>query len=184
MARRSAVPAVLLLAALGGLAWLNVQASRIRIDITPRPPVAAPRASLPVVEPAAPARPLAPLSAYRETLERPLFSPTRRPPAPPLPPQTVEAPPPPPPPKPTAAPIDSIRVAGVLILPAGGRALIRIGGEPKPSWMRVGDVAGGWTLVDIRAQGVLLEADGTRHELRVTQAAGGPAAGDEPAPRQ
>lgn len=70
-----------------------------------------------------------------QLLERPLFSPTRRPPPPPPPPESVAPPPP--------DPIEQARVLGLV----GGKAgTVVLWVEGSVRRLRLGDALGGWTL--------------------------------------
>ena len=75
---------------------------------------------------AAPTNPIAaqPLDQLSTILDRPLFSPSRRPPAPP-PPPVAQAPPPPAPPPP---PPDLV-LFGVVMNGEGARAVVRAGAD-------------------------------------------------------
>lgn len=99
------------------------------------------QAALPPATPAAEPPPLlAPeLSDLTETVERPLFNPSRRGPQPP-PPET-EAPPPPPP---TAEPPPAVTVQGVILAGDQGVALLRRDDTGEIMTARPGDDLSGW----------------------------------------
>ena len=89
------------------------------------------------------------LSRFVATLERPLFSPSRRPPPPP-PPPTVAPPPPPP------DPLANIHLFGVFAGAEGkGGIIARIDGKPKRVY--TGQSIGAWTLKSIEGRNVALE---------------------------
>jgi general secretion pathway protein N len=109
--------------------------------------------------PAAPSNPVAaqPLDELSATLDRPLFSPTRHPPAPPPPPPPVvqvAAPPPPPPPPP------NLTLFGVVIDGEGARALVRAGADKKLLRAQIGDDIEGWKVAQIEGRKVVLSLDG------------------------
>jgi len=86
-----------------------------------------------------------PIAAFAATRERPLFSPTRRPPPRPV---AADAPRPvavPPSPAPPSAP-PSMALFGTIIGLNGARALIRTGDAPKIVEVAAGDEVGGWTV--------------------------------------
>ena len=112
------------------------------------------QAALPPQEAAAAPPPalLAPeLSALTETVERPLFNPSRRGPQPP-PPQ-AEAPPPPPP---TAEPPPAVTVQGVILAGDQGVALLRRDDTGEIMTARPGDDLSGWHVDRIEPGSVTL----------------------------
>lgn len=111
-------------------------------SLAPDLSVAAPR--LPRVHGADPA-------AFAALLDRPVFSPTRRPPVPP--PVVVVAPPPPPPPPDPLATAQLVGLYGSGST-AGG-ALIRL--EGKVRRVVLGDAIAGWTLRTVGDREVRLE---------------------------
>jgi hypothetical protein len=124
----------------------------ISLLVSPAPPVAAGDASERAV-----ANPLAraPLESYVQTLQRPLFSSTRRPPPRPAPAVRSEpqaAPPPDPP---------GVALVGVVSNERGRRAFIQPGPSEKLREVKVGDEIGGWTVTEIAQRRVVL-ALGTR----------------------
>jgi len=107
--------------------------------------------------PAAPANPVAAqaLDKLSTTLDRPLFSPSRRPPAPPPPPPPVaQAPPPPPPPPP------NLVLFGVVMDGEGARAVVRAGAGGKLLRAQIGDDIEGWKVSQIEGRKVVLSLDG------------------------
>lgn len=99
------------------------------------------QAALPPATPAAEPPPLlAPeLSDLTDTVERPLFNPSRRGPQPP--PPEAEAPPPPPP---TAEPPPAVTVQGVILAGDQGVALLRRDDTGEIMTARPGDDLSGW----------------------------------------
>ncbi|WP_198970417.1 hypothetical protein [Xylophilus sp. ASV27] len=83
-------------------------------------------------------------SQFVAILERPLFSPTRKPP----PPKIVEKVEPPPPPD----PLDKVRILGVFSSAAGGGAIADQ--EGKARRILVNDMIGAWTLASIGSRDV------------------------------
>jgi hypothetical protein len=96
------------------------------------------------------------LDELSATLERPLFSPSRRPPAPPPQPQAVEtaatpAPPPSPP---------NLVLVGVVMDGEGARAIVRNGTDKKIQRAQIGDDIDGWKVSQIDGRKVVLSLDG------------------------
>jgi hypothetical protein len=96
------------------------------------------------------------LDELSATLNRPLFSPGRRPPAPPPPPPVVQttAPPAPPPSRP------DLMLLGVVMDGEGARAVIRTGGNKKILRAQIGDDIDGWKVSQIEGRKVVLSLDG------------------------
>jgi len=133
---------------------------------------------------AAPANPVAaqPLDQLSTILDRPLFSPSRRPPAPP-PPPVAQAPPPPAPPPP---PPDLV-LFGVVMDGEGARAVVRAGADKKILRAQIGDDIEGWKVSQIEGRKVVLSLDGRFATFKLfnddrgrSESAGGPAASGEP----
>ena len=93
------------------------------------------------------------LDELSETIDRPLFSPSRRPPAPPPPPvvQAVAPPPPPPPPP-------NLLLLGVVMDGEGARAIVRGGAENKLLRAQIGDDIDGWKVSQIEGRKVVLSS--------------------------
>jgi hypothetical protein len=136
--------------------------------------------------PSAPTNPVAdqPLDQLSATLDRPLFSPTRRPPAPPPPPPPVvqAAAPPAPPPSPP-----NLTLFGVVIDGEGARAVIRAGADKKLLRAQIGDDIEGWKVSQIEARKVVLSLDGRfaaftlfSDDREKSSSTGGPLPGSEP----
>jgi general secretion pathway protein N len=102
---------------------------------------------------AVPLNPLAENSEQRlsATLDRPLFSPTRRPP--PLPVARAAAPPPPP------APPPNVVLIGTVMDGENARALIRTGMDGKMLRAQIGDDVGGWKVSQIEGRKMVLSLD-------------------------
>jgi general secretion pathway protein N len=93
-----------------------------------------------------------PIDEFSETRDRPLFSPTRRPPAPVLASvSTIVAPPPPPLPPP------SVVLLGVVSDGNGALAMIR--GGQKTIRARLGEEIEGWLVTQIEARRLVLSHD-------------------------
>jgi hypothetical protein len=108
---------------------------------------------------AAPSNPVAAqsLDQLSTILDRPLFSPSRRPPAsPPAPPPIVQAaePPAPPPPPP------NLVLFGVVMDGESARAVVRAGAEKKLVRAQIGDEIEGWKVSQIEGRKVVLSLDG------------------------
>jgi general secretion pathway protein N len=95
------------------------------------------------------------LERLSATVDRPLFSPSRRPPAPP-PPPVARAPEPPalPPPPP------DLVLSGIVMDGEGARAVVRVGAEKKNKRAQIGDDIGGWMVSQIEGRRLVLSRDG------------------------
>jgi general secretion pathway protein N len=87
------------------------------------------------------------------TVDRPLFSPSRRAPAPPVP--AAEAPALPPPP----APPPNVVLVGIVMDGESARAVIRAGADKKIMRARIGDDVGGWKVAQIEGRKLVLSLD-------------------------
>jgi hypothetical protein len=88
------------------------------------------------------------------SVDRPLFSPSRRAPAPPpLPAAQVAAPPPPP------APPPNVVLVGIVMDGETARAVIRAGAEKKILRARIGDDVDGWKVAQIEGRKLVLSLD-------------------------
>ncbi len=182
--RSQAFALLLLTAALAGLVALYGRVVNREIDVSPLAPSPAAGSA----GGAADIRIATPLdkrsiASLGETLKRPLFSATRRPPepkvvVPPAPPPVVPpvaaTPPPPPPPRvvpPPAPPPPSpvgVRVLGIVKDgEAALRALLRDTGEARGTWVSEGTQFKVWRVARITPAAVVLEAGGRRHELKM-----------------
>jgi hypothetical protein len=134
---------------------------------------------------AAPSNPVAAqsLEQLSTIVDRPLFSPTRRPPAPPpAPPPIVQAaePPAPPPPPP------DLVLFGVVMDGEGARAVVRSGADKKLVRAQIGDEIDGWKVSQIEGRKVVLSLDGRFATFRLfsddrgkSESAGGPSPAGE-----
>lgn len=96
-----------------------------------------------------------PLLQFRETVNRPLFTPDRKP-VQRNRPETKE----------TAAGLGDMRLIGVMKLDSGpGRALIRLTKDTTGKWIAEGEQFDGWKLRQVTAGSVIVEAGGRSHEL-------------------
>lgn len=86
-----------------------------------------------------------PLSVFRETVMRPLFSETRRP----IPKKTVRTATPKPKPVPTHIPIAQLQLTGVAVRGDERRALVKSPSAPNGAWHTTGDIVGGWKIIEI-----------------------------------
>lgn len=94
-----------------------------------------------------------PLDRLSATRERPLFSPSRRPPSrrQPAPMAHVEKPPPPSPASPP-----SVALFGIVVGVEGPRAFIATGPSERIIWVRPGDDVNGWKVTDISERRLVL----------------------------
>ncbi len=109
--------------------------------------------ALPGIEEPAVAVP--PLAAYAAVVERPLFSPARRPAV--VAPPDAAAPP---------ARSDELTLRGVMLAPHKRVALIEIeGADEEARWLAEGETLHGWTIEAIHARHVVLSEDGESRQL-------------------
>jgi hypothetical protein len=92
------------------------------------------------------------LERLSATVDRPLFSPTRRPPAPSFA-RTPE------PLAPAAAPPDLV-LSGIVMDGERAHAVVRVGAEKKILHAQIGDDIGGWTVSQIDGRELVLSLDG------------------------
>ena len=94
------------------------------------------------------------LESLAATRDRPLFSPTRKPPGPDA--ADVSA---------AAGDAANLVLLGTLTAPGGGRALLRLPDGQTGAWLGVGETAAGWRVVSIDKDSIEIEAGGRRLEL-------------------
>jgi len=116
-------------------------------------------------------RPMA-ISEFKQSLEHPVFSLTRKPPEPrppPSPPVVPKNVPPPSPPIPTQPTVgaEQFHLNGVAIAGNERQALIRSPSNQLGKWQLEGAEIDGWKLVQIEAETATIEFGGTRSELRL-----------------
>jgi hypothetical protein len=95
---------------------------------------------------------LPPIDAFAEVTNRPLFSPTRRPPE-----HAEDA----------LGSTDELVLTGIVVSAFDRTALIRHGQPLKTARVREGQSIAGWTVRSISTDRVLIENAGTEHELRL-----------------
>lgn len=135
-----------------GLAWATHETLR---DNRPLPPAGtASDAELPQLT--LPEQQVPALESLQATLERPLFNPERRPPAPatqaesePSPAMTPSAPP-------------ALTVSAIIVEGSDRSALLTAPGGEQPQRVREGTLVSGWRLIEIHDDSILLQS-GTRH---------------------
>lgn len=138
----------------GGLALALQDMTANSIKITANPPELDGAAPPATTSAAAFAYAVPALESLAATRDRPLFSPTRKPPGPEA--GEVNA---------AAVDIANLVLLGTLTAPGGGRALLRLPDGQTGPWLGVGDTAGGWRVVSIDKDSVEIEAGGRRLEL-------------------
>jgi hypothetical protein len=159
---RSSIVAVFALGSaltLGGVGVARAQAqTQPQTQAQPQPqPQTQPPPQVPAQAPATPtaglASPLAVHSLDRlsATRERPLFSPSRRAPAPPAPPPPRPPPPPPEPP--------NVTLVGIVMDAEEARAIVQSGPTNEVRRVRVGDEIGGWKVAQIESRRLVLKLD-------------------------
>ena len=137
---------------LGGVAVTRAHA-QIQAQPQPQPqPQAQVQAHAPTAPTAGLASPLAahPLDRLSATRERPLFSPSRRPPAPPPAPVVSPSPAPPPPPPP------NVTLVGIVMDAEEARAIVQAGPQNEIRRVRIGDDIGGWKVAHIEGRQLVL----------------------------
>jgi hypothetical protein len=92
------------------------------------------------------------LERLSATVDRPLFSPSRRPPPEPV----AQAPQPPVPP----APPPALVLSGIVMDGERARAVVRVGAEKKILHAQIGDNIDGWTVSQIEGRRLVLSLDG------------------------
>lgn len=95
---------------------------------------------------------LGPVEAFAVINERPLFLPERRPPAPSADPAPEEE-------------REEFALQGVMILPGGSTAIVRVIGRDESVRLREGETLAGWTVARIEAERVILERGGESQSL-------------------
>ncbi len=139
--------------------WLNPDGSLRNTRWEPPTPVSPALSSL---LPALPSQAsAADISRFVATLDRPLFSPTRRPPIPPPPPAPPAPVPPPPPPDPLA----DVQLSGVFSGADGGGVILKV--EGKNRLVRVNEQIGAWTVKAINDRDVTFARGAETRVLKV-----------------
>jgi len=99
-----------------------------------------------------------PLKSLTATRERPLFAPTRRPPAPVIPAAQAQAPPPPPvAAKPAAPERPPLTLVGTILNADGNIAIVQDQTTQKVLSVRQGEAAAGWRVTDVTARAATVE---------------------------
>jgi hypothetical protein len=154
--RGTTVAVAALTVAAGALAWLDFHLLQSPVDISPVAPPAG-KAEAHAQHGPQPATALDKKTAeqFQETVNRPLFNPSRRP--------VQRAEPPARAPKVEPA---KLRLVGVMKVDDGPpRALIRFADEPSGRWIAEGGAYHGWTLTKVNEGSVIVEAGGRTQEL-------------------
>lgn len=108
-------------------------------------------ASTPVTAEDAPGRAMPSLSAFSEIVERPLFIANRKPVVPPaLTPKR---------PAPETESPEQVRLSAIVISAEQGVALVYTDKDEKLQQLRQGEVFKGWTLADLRPDGIFLKKE-------------------------
>ena len=153
---RSSIVAVFALGSaliLGGVGVTRAYAQTQPQPQTKPQPQPRPQAQAPATPTAGLASPLAVHSLDRlsATRERPLFSPSRRAPAPPAPPPPRPPPPPPEPP--------NVTLVGIVMDAGEARAIVQSGPKNEVRRVRTGDDIGGWKVAQIETRRLVLKLD-------------------------
>ena len=100
------------------------------------------------------------ITSYVAILDRPLFSPTRRPPPPPA---VVVAPPP--------DPLANVQVVGLFVGPAGAGIIARVDGRMRR--LSLNEKIGDWTIQRIGGRDVTFVRGGENRTIRLASARAG-----------
>lgn len=142
-------------------------------EIAAPPAADAPAPAAP--QPEADARLLNPLAALdKATLDgfrdMPLFTPSRKRPAPPEAAPPEEAPPPPEPKQAAPAPAPELKLSGVVEGPGGAVAVVQdVSAGGKVERLRLGDQIGGWLVTGIEPAALKLTLDEREEQYRLFQ---------------
>ena len=147
------------------LALVNWHLLTMPIDISPAAPGGAEGGiTLAAIEEAPNAPEAASPGAFPETLQRPLFRSSRRPPDPAKP--QVAARPSRAAPRQVARLPEDLELVGIMKESGRAeRALIRSAASPTGTWIEVGYVLNGWRLSRIESSSILFETDGQKQTL-------------------
>ncbi len=106
-----------------------------------------------------------PLSAFDDTLQRPLFEPSRRPrPRPDVAMTAKDADTP----GTVSLSAEGLRYIGLMRTAKGGaRVLLRSVDQPLGTWVEKGGEISGWTVREVGDRQVMIEANGTLVELKI-----------------
>jgi hypothetical protein len=104
------------------------------------------------------------LDALPATRDRPLFSPSRRPPAPPPVVAMPQAPP---------RPAPSVTLFGVIMDAGEARAIVQAAGQVRR--VRIGDDIEGWKVTQIEQRRLMLSLDGREASFTMFNSKGNPA---------
>ncbi len=140
------------------LAWLWVGLDGSLRGVRWQPP-AAHKPDFSSLVPALPIPPAATLDQFVATLDRPLFSPNRRPP-PPAPEKDTQTAQP--------DPLANIRLHGVISSPSGGSVIATFDG--KAQRVRINESIGSWRLAQLQGRDVTLERAGETRVLQLSHA--------------
>jgi outer membrane biosynthesis protein TonB len=126
--------------------------------------------------------------SYASILERPLFNPGRQPRPPEPPPEEKLTPEPPPPPEPPPEPppagpnAGDYRLLGVSAGPDGRLAAVEVAATSEVIYVREGDAAGEWTVLEVGDRSVTIGSSENAVTLNLFENTEEPASGqDQPA---
>lgn len=167
-ARRLSLPLLLLCVLLGYVVYIQAEAA---LPLPPEPRVTA----APMESSAGPADEpefsMPPLENFAETLARPLFMDTRRPPEPGAEPVALEPDPQPEPPKPTPK-LVGMELSGIVITPASRVALVRSARGREVVRLKEGEEIDGWIVETIDPDRVVLRQADAFEELTLKDKTG------------
>lgn len=143
----------------GLLVWLWIGPDGTLRDVHWRPPAAV-KPDLGSLSATSVQRDDADVSRFMAILDRPVFSPTRRPPPPPPPPKVVVPVLP--------DPLDTIHLYGMFSGAGGGGVIARVEGRVRR--IKVTEPVGGWSLKEIRARDVVFAKGAVTRVVPLLQA--------------
>lgn len=167
-ARRLSLPLLLLCVLLGYVVYIQAEAA---LPLPPEPRVTAAPAGDAAAPPVEPEFSMPPLENFAETLARPLFMDTRRPPEPGTEPVALEPESVPEPPKPTPK-LVGVELSGIVITPSSRVALIRGARGREVVRITEGEEFAGWTVETIDPDRVVLRQDDVFEELTLKDKVG------------
>ena len=160
MSRRITLMLMCMATLIGGvLVWLWIGPNGALRGIHWRPPAAV-RPDLGSLSAASIQGADADVSRFMAILDRPVFSPTRRPPPPPPPPKVVAPV--------RADPLDTIHLYGLFSGAGGGGVIARVDGKTRR--VKVSETVGDWSLKEIKAREVVFVKGGESRVVPLMQA--------------
>jgi general secretion pathway protein N len=167
LATRHLGATLFLLVACAALALVALHEIDAPADDDAAPPAAAPTTPRQAPQPQSAGFALPPLESYAEVAQRPLFSPSRKPP----PPDAARE---------TLGNSSSFVLLGIVISERGKYTLIQHGRPPVTARLTEGQTLEGWTIQEIRPDRVTLQNAVTQQELKLKDVKDRPPGGAPP----